>query len=75
LKIDRSFIADLIHPQGMGSEVVVRAILALARSLGIDVVGEGIETEDQCELLTALGCGYGQGFLFAHPTPVHAVTT
>jgi predicted signal transduction protein with EAL and GGDEF domain len=71
LKIDRSFIADLIHPDGKGSEVVVRAILALAKSLGIDVVGEGIETDAQCELLTELGCGFGQGFLFAHPTPVH----
>ncbi len=70
LKIDRSFIADLIHPEGKGSEVVVRAILALAKSLDIDVVGEGIETEAQCELLNALGCGFGQGFLFAHPTPV-----
>ena len=70
LKIDRSFVADLLHPDGKGSEAVVRAILALAQSLGIDVVGEGIETIAQCDLLAALGCGYGQGFLFAHPMPL-----
>ncbi len=70
LKIDRSFVADLMREDGKGSEAVVRAILALAKSLGIDVVGEGIETTAQCELLDALGCGYGQGFLFAHPTPI-----
>ena len=70
LKIDRSFIADLVLPEGKGSEVVVRAILALAKSLDIDVVGEGIETDEQCALLAKLGCKYGQGFLFAHPMPV-----
>ncbi len=67
LKIDRSFVADL---HGKGSEAVVRAILALAKSLDIDVVGEGIETIAQCDLLAKLGCGYGQGFLFAHPAPL-----
>ncbi|HEV2608404.1 MAG TPA: EAL domain-containing protein, partial [Xanthomonadaceae bacterium] len=70
LKIDRSFIADLVLPEGVGSEVVVRAILALAKSLDIDVVGEGIETDEQCAMLAKLGCKYGQGFLFAHPMPV-----
>ncbi len=69
LKIDRSFVADLIIADGKGSEMVVRAILALATSLGIDAVGEGIETEAQCELLESLGCRLGQGFLFAHPAP------
>jgi len=70
LKIDRSFVADLILAEGKGSEVVVRAILALSKSLDIDVVGEGIETDEQCALLAKLGCQYGQGFLFAHPMPV-----
>ncbi|HTA66505.1 MAG TPA: EAL domain-containing protein [Xanthomonadaceae bacterium] len=72
LKIDRSFVADLIIADGKGSEMVVRAILALASSLGIDAVGEGIETEAQCELLEALSCRLGQGFLFAHPSPATA---
>ncbi len=70
LKIDRSFVADLTRTDGQGSQAVVRAILALSHSLGIDVVGEGIETSDQRDLLSALGCGYGQGFLFAHPAPL-----
>ncbi len=70
LKIDRSFIADLTRTDGQGSQAVVRAILALAHSMGLDVVAEGIESEDQRELLSALGCGYGQGFLFAHPAPL-----
>jgi EAL domain-containing protein (putative c-di-GMP-specific phosphodiesterase class I) len=70
LKIDRSFIADLARTDGQDSQAVVRAILALAQSLDIDVVGEGIETSDQRDLLSALGCGYGQGYLFAHPAPL-----
>jgi diguanylate cyclase (GGDEF)-like protein len=70
LKIDRSFVADLTRADGQGSQAVVRAILALAHSLGLDVVGEGIETVDQRDMLNALGCGYGQGFLFAYPAPL-----
>ncbi len=67
LKIDRSFVADLTIEGAKSSQTVVRAILALASSLGIDAVGEGVETEQQCELLRALGCSYGQGFLFGRP--------
>jgi EAL domain-containing protein (putative c-di-GMP-specific phosphodiesterase class I) len=43
------------------------AIIVMAHKLGIKVVAEGIETEEQCELLTAAGCDYGQGYLFSHP--------
>ena len=70
LKIDRSFVADLVRTGSQGSQAVVRAILALAQSMGMDVVGEGIETRAQSDMLMTLGCGYGQGFLFAHPQPV-----
>ncbi len=70
LKIDRSFIADLVRTDGQDSQAVVRAILALSHSLGIDVVAEGIETVEQRDVLSALGCGYGQGYLFAHPAPL-----
>ncbi len=69
LKIDRSFIADLGQTGGKGSEAVVKAILALARSLDIEVVGEGVETEAQRRILLELGCEFGQGFLFAYPQP------
>lgn len=74
LKIDRSFIADLAHTDGHASEAVVRAILAMANSLSIEVVGEGIETPAQRNILAALGCQYGQGFLFARPEPAPDVT-
>jgi diguanylate cyclase (GGDEF)-like protein len=69
LKIDRSFVQDLL-PGGVGSSVaVVKAIRALAESLGQEVIAEGIETELQREALVALGVTMGQGFLFARPRP------
>ncbi|MDQ2777970.1 MAG: EAL domain-containing protein [Pseudomonadota bacterium] len=67
LKIDRSFINDLgITPQ---SSAVVTAIIALARSLGLRVIAEGVETLRQMEVLHRLGCGIMQGFLFSKPVP------
>lgn len=71
LKIDRSFISDLTLDPNSGSAPVVRAILALAGALGMQVVAEGIETEDQHGALMQLGCVYGQGFLYARPQPAH----
>ncbi|MBS0462678.1 MAG: EAL domain-containing protein [Proteobacteria bacterium] len=70
LKIDRSFVADLTIEGVKGSRTVVRAILALAASLGMDTVGEGVETVEQRDLLRALRCAYGQGFLFGHPAAI-----
>ncbi len=69
LKIDRSFVSELKPGLPRGNTAIVRAILALARSLNIEVVAEGIETTAQREALLELGCRYGQGFLFAHPRP------
>ena len=67
LKIDRSFVRDLgITPQ---SSAVVTAIIALARSLGLRVVAEGVETLRQMEVLHRLGCGVMQGFLFCRGVP------
>ncbi|MCY7315362.1 MAG: EAL domain-containing protein [Rubrivivax sp.] len=67
LKIDRSFVRDLgITPQ---SSAVVTAIIALARSLGLRVVAEGVETLRQMEVLHRLGCSVMQGFLFSRPVP------
>ncbi len=67
LKIDRSFVRDLgITPQ---SSAVVTAIIALARSLGLRVVAEGVETLRQMEVLHRLGCGVMQGFLFCRAVP------
>jgi diguanylate cyclase (GGDEF)-like protein/PAS domain S-box-containing protein len=64
LKIDRSFVTSAIED---GSDAIVRAIVALAHSLGIDVIAEGIERPEQGDRLRALGCRYGQGFLFSRP--------
>jgi diguanylate cyclase (GGDEF)-like protein len=69
LKIDRSFVAELTASGNSGSSAVVRAILALAGSLGMQVIAEGIENETQRELLLRLGCEIGQGFLFGQPQP------
>ncbi|HQX64677.1 MAG TPA: EAL domain-containing protein, partial [Dokdonella sp.] len=65
LKIDRSFIADLAEPGS--SPAVVKAIIALAESLDVEVIGEGIETPQQRDALIELGCAIGQGFYYSRP--------
>ncbi len=70
LKIDQSFVAELGTPREAGSAAVIRAILTLAHSLEMDVIAEGIETEQQRDVLLALGCDHGQGFLFGRPAPL-----
>ena len=73
LKIDRSFVRDLgITPQ---SSAVVSAIIALARSLGLRVIAEGVETLRQMDVLHRLGCGIMQGFLFAKALPPDELET
>ena len=71
IKVDRSFVRRL--GDGGEGEEVVRAILALGRTLGKRVVAEGIETEEQLEQLLRLECDRGQGFLLAQPAPAAAV--
>jgi EAL domain-containing protein (putative c-di-GMP-specific phosphodiesterase class I) len=65
LKIDQSFIRDLCTDAE--DAAVVKAILYLGRSFGLDVVAEGIEREDQEAMLRELGCLHGQGYLYAKP--------
>ncbi|WP_037060165.1 bifunctional diguanylate cyclase/phosphodiesterase [Pseudoxanthomonas suwonensis] len=70
LKIDRSFVAGLDADGGrQESLALVRAILALAGTLGIETVGEGVETAAQRDILAELGCRCGQGFLLGRPSP------
>jgi diguanylate cyclase (GGDEF)-like protein len=64
LKIDRSFVMRLTTDN---DNAIVRTILTLARNLGMEVIAEGIETEEQYQQLRMLGCEYGQGYLFSHP--------
>jgi EAL domain-containing protein (putative c-di-GMP-specific phosphodiesterase class I) len=66
LKIDRSFVAS-IEADGGGSDVIVRSTIALAHSLGLRVIAEGIEDKGQLQRLRTLGCEYGQGYLFSEP--------
>ncbi|QRR17170.1 EAL domain-containing protein [Burkholderia sp. MS389] len=67
LKIDRSFLADC--GSGSTDDAIVRAIVAMGRALGLDVVMEGVETAKQLAFLQEIGCHQGQGFLFARPQP------
>jgi len=69
IKIDRSFITPFAAGVAPRSSAVIEAILALGNALGAEIVAEGIETQYQCEVLKAMGCVYGQGYLFAHPEP------
>jgi diguanylate cyclase (GGDEF)-like protein len=66
IKIDRSFVAGL---DGETDRSIVEAVIGLAHGLRIGVVAEGIETEEQFEVLRGLGCDVGQGYLFARPLP------
>ena len=65
LKIDRSFVDSICADHG--SAEIVRTIIGLARNLGLDVIAEGVETEEQLHALRRLGVRYAQGFLFAKP--------
>ena len=65
LKIDRSFVATMSDHEGEGSDVIVRSTVALAHSLGLPVIAEGIEYADQLRQLRSLGCEFGQGHLFS----------
>jgi EAL domain-containing protein (putative c-di-GMP-specific phosphodiesterase class I) len=73
LKIDRAFVNELAPvaaadaEPGQGS--IARMVVDLGRSLGMEVVAEGVETEAQQQALKALGCHIGQGWLYARPMP------
>jgi diguanylate cyclase (GGDEF)-like protein/PAS domain S-box-containing protein len=67
LKIDRAFVTNMVDRTP--SETIVRSIVGLAHNLGLIVIAEGIETADQMDALTTLGCEYGQGFHLARPLP------
>jgi EAL domain-containing protein (putative c-di-GMP-specific phosphodiesterase class I) len=71
LKIDRSFVERVCEPNG--TSALVQAILSLAHSLGLQVVAEGVESEEQAEALASMNCDMMQGYLFAPPQPAEGI--
>lgn len=67
LKIDRSFVTGMLADRD--KIAIVRAILSLAQALGMRTTAEGVETNELAQTLAALGCSYGQGYLYARPLP------
>jgi len=65
LKIDRSYINDI--PHDMGSTGIAKAVISLAKNLNLDVIAEGVETEEQAKFLLKKGCKKAQGFLYSKP--------
>ncbi|MFW3170312.1 putative bifunctional diguanylate cyclase/phosphodiesterase [Geodermatophilus sp. CPCC 206100] len=72
VKIDRSFVQDL--ETGIRTRTLVASIIELARSLHLDVVAEGVETEGQHAVLRGLACSHAQGYLFGRPQPAAVQT-
>ena len=67
LKIDQSFVRNL--REGSDDLILCEAVIMMAHKLGIKVIAEGVETEQQRDLLLAAGCDFGQGYLFSRPVP------
>ncbi len=67
IKIDMQFIRDINKVKG--NDAIVFSIISMAHNLGMDVVAEGIETDEQLEVLRKKKCDYGQGYLFSRPVP------
>lgn len=67
LKIDRRFIASLDNPSEPRGQAIVQGLISLSHGLGLEVVGEGVETAEQAETLNRMGCELAQGYYFAYP--------
>ena len=70
LKIDQSFVRDITTDPN--AAVITRTIIGMAQNLGLEVIAEGIETEEQLKLLIQYGCHYYQGYLISRPVPIDA---
>ncbi|WP_299183309.1 GGDEF domain-containing phosphodiesterase [uncultured Neptuniibacter sp.] len=67
LKIDQSFVKDMNAQSD--DYILVKTIIQMAQNLGLETIAEGVETEEQCQMLIDLGCDYGQGYYFSKPLP------
>ncbi|MCO6059973.1 EAL domain-containing protein [Pseudomonas sp. MOB-449] len=72
IKIDKSFVQDVLEDED--DATIVRAIIQLARSLGMQVIAEGVETAEQEAYIIAQGCNEGQGYLYSKPLPAREIT-
>jgi diguanylate cyclase (GGDEF)-like protein/PAS domain S-box-containing protein len=72
LKVDMSFVRDMMRNSGNAS--IVRAVIALGHSLGLEVIAEGVEEHDQMKFLRSLQCDVMQGYLVSRPLPVDEIT-
>jgi diguanylate cyclase (GGDEF)-like protein len=68
LKIDQSFVHDIVIDSS--DKAIVKTIIAMAKSLEFDVIAEGVETEQQRQILLNMGCTHFQGYLFSKPVPI-----
>lgn len=71
IKVDRTFVCKLMEDKK--SKAIVKAIIALAAELNLNIVAEGIEQESEAKLLSKMGCQMGQGFLFAKSLPLNQI--
>jgi len=69
LKIDRNFLTESNNSKK--TREIIRLVVEMAHTLGIQVVCEGVEKQDQADFLMSIGCRFGQGFLFSKPIPIN----
>jgi EAL domain-containing protein (putative c-di-GMP-specific phosphodiesterase class I) len=72
VKLDRTFVVPMLEDEGALD--IVRAIVALAHNLGMEVIAEGVETQAHLDRLKVLGCEYAQGYFIAGPLDAGAAT-
>ena len=68
IKIDQSFVRELVS--NSSDKAIVRTIIAMANSMDLEVIAEGVETEEQRQMLLSAGCSHFQGYLFGKPVPI-----
>lgn len=75
LKIDRSFVTTLKRggKRRDNGNAIVAAVAQIGLTLDLETIAEGVETEEQAELLREYGCNYGQGYQFARPAPANEI--